>query len=55
MAAVSDPPSSPEPADARNSHSQDVEQAKDENHAPTNLEILRQSWSRKDLIIAFSG
>ncbi|KAF7554330.1 hypothetical protein G7Z17_g2945 [Cylindrodendrum hubeiense] len=52
--ATADPSITPEVSNPRTSD--DAEKAKDEgHHALDNIEVLRQSWTRKDLIIAFSG
>ncbi|KAH7126144.1 major facilitator superfamily domain-containing protein [Dactylonectria macrodidyma] len=52
MAAVN-PSSIPEDSNPRTSG--DPEKARDHHHILENTEVLRQSWSRKDLIIAFTG
>lgn len=52
--ATEDPSISPEVSNPLTSG--DAEKARDEGpHVLENTEVLRQSWSRKDLIIAFSG
>ncbi|KAH7136728.1 major facilitator superfamily domain-containing protein [Dactylonectria estremocensis] len=51
--ATANPSSSPEDLNPRTSG--DAEKARNPHHILENTEVLRQSWSRKDLIIAFTG